>query len=77
MSCYSRSRWHPELTLSEYVPYHYQAAVKHIIVLGYNNPENLLAIKDEKERAQAVNAWWMTCLIDGFRSVFHRLPSSL
>ncbi|ORX33743.1 hypothetical protein BD324DRAFT_638421 [Kockovaella imperatae] len=60
-----------------YVPYHYQAAVKHVIVLGYNSPESLLAIKDEKERATAVYAWWMICLVDGFRSVFHRLPSSL
>ena len=62
---------------SDYFPYYFASAVRHVCVLGYNRPSGLLAIKSEKEKSAAVFAWWLVCISDGFRSVFHRLQSNL
>lgn len=62
---------------TEYYPHNLAAAVKHVKILGYGSPKALEAFASEKEKSAAVSAWWLVCIWEGFRSIFHRLRPSL
>ena len=61
----------------EYQGYHFVTAVKHCVVLGYNQPEAVAKIQNEKEKSAGVVAWWQIIVRDGLRSVFNRLQPVL
>jgi len=52
-------------------------ATRHLSVLGFDTASGILEITDDKQRLEAVSAWWLLSLSYGFRSAFNRLRPTM
>ncbi|PWZ02621.1 hypothetical protein BCV70DRAFT_182835 [Testicularia cyperi] len=50
----------------------YVVAVKHLLDLGINQKERVMAIKDSGVRGEMMFAWWFACMADAGSSMFFR-----
>lgn len=58
--------------MTGYIPYDLRASACHVVTLGYDSPDRLLQITDERERASAALVCLLVSLADTGKSLLHR-----